>query len=109
MVGHLRELQTGPLQKKVPVLRAWLCRRAQHLSVVRAADGDHRTNAGRLLRLLRLVFARHVASMLASAFGFLAIVFLAIRAFEYWRHRTPHPLKFDEPPEPATQWLGLSG
>ncbi len=31
------------------------------------------------------------------------------RAFDYWTLRSAPQMKFDEPPEPATQWLGLSG
>lgn len=36
-------------------------------------------------------------------------VLIAIRVFEYSKRQTQQPMKFDEPPEPATQWLGLSG
>jgi hypothetical protein len=73
---------------------------------------------GPIVFILFLMFVHTFASAEREALGHdatlnfttgLAVVFLAIRAFEYWRNRTPHPLKFDEPPEPATQWLGLTG
>jgi hypothetical protein len=34
---------------------------------------------------------------------------LAARALDHWLVRDARQMKFDEPPEPATQWLGLSG
>ena len=39
----------------------------------------------------------------------LVAVFVAARAFGVWRRAGRQEMKFDEPPEPATQWLGLSG
>ncbi len=39
----------------------------------------------------------------------LAACAIALRALDHWLMRDARPMKFDEPPEPATQWLGLSG
>jgi len=39
----------------------------------------------------------------------LAGTFVALRVIDSWRTRTPGGMTFDEPPEAATQWLGLSG
>jgi hypothetical protein len=39
----------------------------------------------------------------------LVVVLAATRIFEHWSRRASQPMKFDEPPEPSTQWLSLSG
>jgi hypothetical protein len=39
----------------------------------------------------------------------LAAVFVGLRVLARWVRPTAVQMKFDEPPEPATQWLGLSG
>jgi len=39
----------------------------------------------------------------------LTFAIIALRVLNYWRVRGHHTFKFDEPAEPATQWLGLSG
>jgi len=36
------------------------------------------------------------------------IVMTALRVADYWMNRDARPMKFDEPPEPSTQWLGLT-
>jgi hypothetical protein len=43
--------------------------------------------------------------------GILAAIVLAFRLLEFWRQRDPArpAITFEEAPEPATQWLGLSG
>jgi hypothetical protein len=38
----------------------------------------------------------------------LLAVMVAARATDYWMKRDAQAMKFDEPPEPSTQWLGLS-
>jgi hypothetical protein len=39
----------------------------------------------------------------------LAATIVLIRVLDMWLHRGRQPLTFDDPPEAATQWLGLSG
>jgi hypothetical protein len=41
--------------------------------------------------------------------GCLAIAFAGCRVLDLWRRRGRAAIEFDEAPEPATQWLGLSG
>ena len=41
--------------------------------------------------------------------GCLAVTFAGCRVLDLWRRRGRVAIEFDEAPEPATQWLGLSG
>jgi hypothetical protein len=60
-------------------------------------------------------FARIERQALQSVDGMikLALTLLAaaavFRTLDYWTLRSAPQMKFDEPPDPATQWLGLSG
>jgi hypothetical protein len=38
----------------------------------------------------------------------LLAVTIVLRGLDYWLTRGERPMKFDEPPEPSTQWLGLT-
>jgi hypothetical protein len=74
---------------------------------------------GPIVFLLFLVFvstfARIERQALQSDDGMItfALILLGaaavVRALDRWTLRRAPQMKFDEPPDPATQWLGLSG
>ena len=79
---------------------------------------SHVKTLGPIVFVLFLIFlntfTRVERAALQSSQGivnFIAVSFVLIallRATDYWMNRDKRPMKFDEPPEPATQWLGLT-
>jgi hypothetical protein len=80
---------------------------------------SHVKTLGPIVFVLFLIFLNTFARAERAALGSVAAAInfalvlvaavVAVRAVGYWRGRGRRPMKFDEPPEPATQWLGLSG
>jgi hypothetical protein len=80
---------------------------------------SHVKTLGPIVFVLFLIFVNAFARAERAAVGsiptacnfalVLVAAFAAVRIIECWRARGRRPMQFDEPPEPATQWLGLSG
>jgi hypothetical protein len=80
---------------------------------------SHVKTLGPIVFVLFLIFVNAFARAERAAVGdaraalnfalVLLAAFIALRGVDYWRARRRRPMTFDEPPEPATQWLGLSG
>jgi hypothetical protein len=79
---------------------------------------SHVKTLGPIVFVLFLIFLNTFARVERDAFQstqgivnfvIVSLVLIAtLRVVDYWINRDGKTLKFDEPPEPATQWLGLS-